>query len=226
MVKDTIKEDYISQENLSSKSKKWQKELEIYSKKRFKFVSSSSALLIMDMQDFFLNEESHAFIPSSEAIIPNIRALIDRYRKNDLTVIFTKHSLLKNEEPGIMGRWWGDVIREEDVLSNIATSLKPLDSETVIRKTRYSAFHGTDLDILLKKDKVGRIVITGVMTHLCCESTARDAFMNDYEVFFVVDATATQNEELHLSTLKTLSHGFAVPITTEEILKENEGIQS
>ena len=61
------------------------------------------------------------------------------------------------------------------------------------------------------------------MTHLCCESTARAAFMKDFEVYFVVDATATQYEELHLSSLRTLSDGFAVPVTTDHVLKSFGG---
>ena len=61
-------------------------------------------------------------------------------------------------------------------------------------------------------------MICGVMTHLCCETTARDAFMRGFDVYFVMDATATCNEELHLSSLLTLSHGFAVMVETEEVL--------
>jgi isochorismate hydrolase len=117
-----------------------------------------------------------------------------------------------------MGRWWADVIREGTSDSNIVSLLEPLDSEHVLRKTRYSAFRGTTLEELLKDRGVKSLVITGVMTHLCCESTARDAFIRDFEVFFVVDATATNYEELHLSSLRTLSDGFAIPVTTDEVL--------
>ena len=56
------------------------------------------------------------------------------------------------------------------------------------------------------------------MTHLCCESTARDAFMHDHEVLFVVDATATDDEELHLGSLRALADGFAVLATTREVM--------
>lgn len=223
----SIKEDYISKENISAKSKKWLEDLEGYAKNRtrFKFQPFSSALLVMDMQRFFLDEESHAFIPSSKAIIPNIMNLISTYRRHDLPIIFTRHSLKQSEEPGIMGKWWGDVIREDDALSEIYPFLGPLPSEAIIRKTRYNAFHGTELENILKEKNVYNVVFTGVMTHLCCESTARAAFMRDYEVFFVVDGTATQNEELHISSLRTLSHGFSIPVLTKEILTEFGGMQ-
>ena len=58
------------------------------------------------------------------------------------------------------------------------------------------------------------------MTHLCCETTARDAFMRDYDVYFIVDATATETESLHISSLRTLTDGFTIPMKTSEILKE------
>ena len=221
------KEAYVTEENLSAKSQKWLSAISHYAKNRarFRFVPSTSALLVIDMQRYFLNEESHAFIPSSKAIVTNIRNLVNAYRTHDLPVIFTRHSLKEDEHPGIMEKWWGDVIKEESVLSKIVPSLSPLDSEVVIRKTRYSAFFGTELESLLEPKRVKSVVITGVMTHLCCESTAREAFMRDYEVFFVVDGTATQNEELHLSSLRTLSHGFSIPITTKEILTEFLGMR-
>ena len=58
------------------------------------------------------------------------------------------------------------------------------------------------------------------MSHLCCETTSRDAFMKDFEVFFVVDANATYTEELHLGTLRAISHGFGRCISVEEITNE------
>ncbi len=221
------KENYISEENLPVKSKEWLNAISHYARNRakYKFLPSHSALLVIDMQEYFLNEESHAFIASSKAILPNIKLLLSTYRKHELPVFFTRHSLKEDEHPGIMEKWWGDVIKEESVLSEIVPSLSPSSSETVIRKTRYSAFQGTELENFLKQRSVKSLVITGVMTHLCCESTAREGFMKDYEVFFVVDGTATQNEELHLSSLRTLSHGFSIPITTEELLTEFEGMQ-
>jgi isochorismate hydrolase len=88
----------------------------------------------------------------------------------------------------------------------------------VIRKTQYSAFFETDLDQILKKLKVSNILITGVLTHLCCETTAREAFMRNYDVFFVTDATASDKQQLHAASLRTLSDGFATLVTTNEVI--------
>ena len=215
-----LKQEYVSLENIDLKAEEWLKNVKVYSKAdRFSFSPESSALLILDMQKFFLDETSHAFVPSSKAIIPNIRKILDAYRKSNYPVIFTMHALKKDERPGIMGEWWKDVLKENNRYSKIADELKPLKDEKIIKKNRYSAFYKTELKDFLMNENVKSVVVTGVMTNLCCETTARDAFMNDFFVYFVVDATAALNEELHLSSLKTLSHGFAVPLLTVDVIK-------
>jgi isochorismate hydrolase len=175
-------------------------------------------LLVIDMQYFFCNPSSHAYFKGSTAIIPTIHQLISIYRQQSLPVIFTRYALLRTESPGAMGRWWNDVLYDDDDLSNIIAPLDPLTNELVIRKIQYSAFFETDLDQILKKRKITTILITGVLTHLCCETTARDAFMRDYDVFFVTDATASDKQNLHSASLRTLSDGFATLVTTDEVL--------
>jgi len=191
-----------------------------YIKHPFPFSYKNSALLVIDMQRFFLEESSHAYLPMARQIIPNVQRLIESYRNLKLPIIFTRHALKQGENPGIMRRWWRDVIKDKNQMSQIIDVLKPLKNEMVLRKTRYSAFFETDLEKVLQRQKIKRVVITGVLTHLCCETTAREAFMRDFEVFFIVDATATENLDLHIASLKTLSNGFAIPVTTQNILKE------
>jgi isochorismate hydrolase len=116
-----------------------------------------------------------------------------------------------------MSRWWNDVLYDDDEKSCVIDALHPLPQEPVLRKTQYSAFYETNLETILKKHKVTTVVITGVLTHLCCETTARDAFMRNYDVFFVSDATASDEEALHLASLATLSDGFATITTTNEV---------
>jgi isochorismate hydrolase len=219
------KEEYVTLGDLKTKSTEWMNEIEFNAKNRnrFRFKPESAALLVIDMQRYFTDFTSHAYIPSSKAILGNIKNLIDAFRMTNLAVIFTRHSLDEDEDPGIMGRWWGDTIRRGDPLSQLDSNLIPLEREVVIQKTRYNAFSGTKLHENLKNLGIKSVVITGVMTHLCCETTAREAFTRDYEVYFVVDGTATQTEELHISSLRTISNGFAIPVLTDEILKEISG---
>ena len=186
---------------------------------RIKLLPKNSALLVIDMQRYFLERSSHAYVPSSKAILENIRALIKAYRKLSLPVVFTRYAVPKGEDPGAMGRWWGDVLREEDELSEIVHPIAPSPEEIVLRKSQYSAFVGTDLEKILRKRRVKSVIVTGVLTHLCCETTARDAFMRGFDVFFVIDGTASDREELHVSSLRTLTDGFAIPMTTAEVVK-------
>lgn len=222
---DKNKEEYLTFENLESKTQKWQEDLKLSAQKgnRFKFKSIDSILLVVDMQGYFLDEESHAFIPSSKTILPNVENLIKVYREAHLPLIYTRHAYLENEDPGIMARWWGDIISNEDPQSEIVTEILPLENDIVLRKTRYSAFIGTELEDILTIKMAKSIVICGVMTHLCCETTAREAFMKDFEVYFVMDATATQTEDLHLSSLRTLAGGFAQITTMSDIISEITG---
>jgi isochorismate hydrolase len=88
-----------------------------------------------------------------------------------------------------------------------------------IRKTRYDAFFDTPLESLLNEEEIHQVVIGGLMTHLCCETTARSAFMRGFEVFFLVDGTATYTEDFHRASLLNLAHGFATPILVAEILE-------
>lgn len=182
------------------------------------FSTRGTALLVIDMQRFFIDPRSHASFPAAEGIIEDIRDLVAGFRSRGLPVLFTRHALLNDEPTGMMGCWWGDVLREGDPFSVIDDRLEPWPGERIIRKTRYSAFVGTNLDELLRELDVSRLIITGVMTHLCCESTARDAFMRDHEVVFVIDATATDDEDLHIGSLRSLADGFAIMATTREVL--------
>jgi isochorismate hydrolase len=183
------------------------------------FRSGKSALLIIDMQKFFLESSSHAYLPLAEPIIENVQRLLDAYRSTSNPIAFTRHALCKGESAGTMGRWWGDVVYDEQERSRIITQLAPQASEVVLRKTKYNAFAGTDLESILRKWGTTSVVITGVMTHLCCETTARDAFVRDFDVYFVIDATATKSEDLHIASLKTLADGFAIPVKTDEVIQ-------
>jgi isochorismate hydrolase len=215
-------EDYLSKQNFAQKTDKWLSELIIPPKRKsnFKFSSKKSALLVIDMQKFFLNKESHSYIPAAKKIVTNVNILISTYREQKYPIIFTFHAYEVNEDPGIMGKWWGDMLRVNNPLSEIHSSIDLVKDDIILRKNRYSAFVGTNLDKILKEKKIDTLVITGIMTHLCCETTARDAFMRDYDVYFIVDATATETESLHISSLRTLTDGFTIPMKTSEILKE------
>ena len=170
-------------------------------------IPQRSALLILDIQGFFLNKKSHAFIPSAQAIIKPIKSLANLFINNNLPIIITKHINTKANAKQ-MDFWWRDILTEDSEFSQLITEFKISQAELIV-KSQYDAFYNSNLNEILQKYKIEHVIITGVMTHLCCETTARSAFIRGYNVFFPIDGTATYNEEFHLATLTNLAHGFA-----------------
>jgi isochorismate hydrolase len=178
---------------------------------------SESALIVTDLQKYFLSPDSHAFIPSAPAIIPNIRMLIHLFRENQRPVIFTRHTNnLSNA--GSMNWYWNDLIEEGSRMSLIAEALDP-GNDRVLVKHQYDAFYNTDLEGILKSENTRFLVICGVMANLCCETTVRSAFVRGFRPVLPIDATATYHRQIHISTFRNLAFGFSPPLNTEEVCK-------
>jgi len=188
------------------------------------FVPRKAALLVIDMQGYFLDESSHAFVPSAVPIVERVVSLGRAFNKTGRPVILTRH-LNTERDAGSLAEWWADLIREGDSLSEIVPEITVLDG-MVLRKTQYDAFHRTRLEEMLREKKVEQVVATGVLTHLCVETTARAAFVRGFKVYLPLDATASYAEEFHRAAALNLSHGFALPVLTgelQEILEAADG---
>ena len=118
-----------------------------------------------------------------------------------------------------MGSWWSELILEDHPLVDIDPDLE-IQPREILRKNQYDAFIDSNLESRLVEQGIRQVVIGGVMTHLCCETTARSAFGRGFEVFFLVDGTATYSQDYHQSTLLNLAHGVAVLTTIDQIIKE------
>ena len=182
---------------------------------------SAPALLVVDMQGIFLDPDSPSFVPSAPAIMDNVLALQHAFLQRSLPVIHTRHGNTA-ADAGMMAPWWGGLIDPRDPRAAVSQHLAD-DRVTVIAKTQYDAFFATGLSDLLRARGVGQLVVCGVKTHLCCDTTARSAFMRGYAVIVPVDATASDHRDLHLGSLKALSHGVAVPALTRQIVSALEG---
>ncbi len=212
---------YVTATNLEAKAKTWKNQIASYNVHRMAPNFKTAGLLVIDMQNFFLDPKSPTFTPGGLAVLPNITQLVKAFRKNKLPVIYTAHVHKSNElDGGIMGWWWEGMVMENSRDAEIHPDLAPLPAEKIVNKHRYSAFYNTDLEIVLRCLGITDLIVTGVMTNLCCESTARDAYFRDLRVFFLLDATGTVNEELHLATLKNLAFGFAYVTETKQILQD------
>jgi nicotinamidase-related amidase len=188
---------------------------------KMKLKKGKTALLVIDMQNFFVDTRSKGLGPISPTVLANTGRVIKAFRKANQPVIFTRHVHREDgSDAGILGWWWPDMIVEGSKDSEIHRDIAPTPDEKVILKHRYSAFYNTDLEIMLRCQEIEDVVICGVMTNLCCESTARAAYFRDFRVFFLADATGTAYPEMHQATLLNLAYGFAYITTTDDIVSQ------
>jgi nicotinamidase-related amidase len=217
-------EPYVTASSIAGQTTGWLDRIGPFNQHTMKLAWDKSALMVVDMQKFFLDPQSPTFTCGGPAILPNLKRLIAKYRQNERPIIYTKHVHHPDHlDSGIMGWWWEGMCIEGSPESEIHSDLTPLASEKVILKHRYSAFYNTDLETILRCLKIEDLVISGVMTNMCVESTARDAYYRDYRVFIPADGTGSINEEMHLASLLNLSFGFAFITTTDKILEDLPG---
>lgn len=176
----------------------------------------SAALLVIDMQRHFCDPASGFFVPGSDALAQRLKPLVDAFHGSGRPVIFTRHIDLDDPD-NLMRRWWREQIREEDPMSRIVEVLDAGRGTTVI-KHQYDGFLNTELETILRERNVRQIVVCGVLTNLCCETTARSGFMRGFEVFFLEDGTATFSRQMHEAALLNLTYGFAVAMKTNDVL--------
>ena len=96
--------------------------------------------------------------------------------------------------------------------------IAPLPSERVVIKHRYSAFINTDLNTVLKARNIQSVLVCGVATNVCVETTARDAYMFDYYVTMIEDCSAAYEAKLHLGTLENMRRHFGMVASSSEII--------
>jgi nicotinamidase-related amidase len=212
---------YVTSENITARGKQWLEHISPFNTHAMHLNRAKSALLVVDMQVFFLDPVSPTFTCGGLAILPGVKRLLNAFRQAGRPVIFTQHVHHPDSiDAGIMGWWWEGMCLEGSPESQVHPEIAPLPTEKVIPKHRYSAFYNTDLETILRVLKIEDIVIAGVMTNMCCESTTRDAYYRDYRVFFPADGTGSINEEMHLASLLNLAFGFAWVTDVDTILTQ------
>jgi ureidoacrylate peracid hydrolase len=207
---------YVNTRTLPDRTTAWLEKIRPFNEHAMPLEPAKAALLVIDMQEFFLDPASPSFTCGGLAILPNVRLLIDSFRLAKRPVIYTRHVHHPDHiDSGIMGWWWKGMCVEGTPESEVHHDIAPRPSEKVVTKHRYSAFYNTDLETILRVQGIEQLVITGVMSNMCCESTARDAYFRDYRVFFLADATGSISEDMQLATLLNVGFGFAYVTTTD-----------
>jgi ureidoacrylate peracid hydrolase len=167
------------------------------------------ALLVIDMQNGFLHPEGSLTRDDQpmfevERVVAETVELVAEARNAGLPVIYTQHvfrpdyldvparlrarDLFKEGEPTLVTGSWDAAVADE---------LKPLDSEPIVEKNRYDAFLYTDLELVLRALGVARLLVCGVATNVCVESTVRSAEQRDFEVTVASDCTSGPVEYHH-----------------------------
>lgn len=191
---------------------------------------SNSALLVIDIQNDFCHSKGSLAqfgrdVSKNQEVVPKIKTLIKHARKVEVPIIFVqtvqdefRNSDVWRDRPSVdpeveipvaqKGTWGAEFYE-----------IYPEEKDIIIEKTRYSAFIGTDLDLVLRSLNIKSLIVTGVATNVCVESTARDGFMRDYYVTLVEDCCASFFNDLHEATIKNMNIFFGKSMNKGEIIQ-------
>jgi biuret amidohydrolase len=182
---------------------------------------SRTALLNVDLQHYFVESAR-----DGQAVVSNVNVLSAACRAAGILVVHTRHVLRPDgSNLGVLRR----IAKIREGLLNDGTpsaafhaDLEILDGDVRLEKPRFGAFHGTDLELILRSRGVDTVIITGISTPVCCDTTAREAHARDFEVLITRDATASTGDEpdrYHEQALDVLEGLFARIVTTQDILQ-------
>ncbi len=211
----------------------------------FEIEWTRAALIVVDYQNYSSNPEvglvkmlaeqfpeiAEYYSPRlADIAIPNTRRLIDAFRAAEREVIYTRHgALLPDGRDMILRRRRRDVDAMEatdrphlwsrgSFEHEVVEQLAPLPGELVIDKNASSAFNGSAIDQLLRNMGVDTLIVTGMATDMCVETTSRDAADRGYNVVVVENATATFVEEHHRAALSSLARIYGQVWDTEGVI--------
>ncbi|EOZ9386387.1 isochorismatase [Enterobacter bugandensis] len=182
------------------------------------FEPERAALLIHDMQEYFLNfwgENSDMM----QQVVANIAKLRAYCKEHNIPVYYTAQPKEQSDEDrALLNDMWGPGLTRSPEQQRIVAELAPDEADTVLVKWRYSAFHRSPLEQMLKETGRNQLLITGVYAHIGCMTTATDAFMRDIKPFFIADALADFTRDEHLMSLKYVAGRSGRVVMTDELL--------
>ena len=198
-----------------------------------RFVPKETALVVIDMQPTFVAPGAPAEVPAARGIIATIQRLANAMRTLGVLICWVTHANSQTEEGsdwnGFFNYFVADDLREKTLVS-----LKPGNPDTLLWhtfetdaddiflfKNRYSALiqGSSDLQKVLDDRGIQNLLVTGTKTNVCCEATARDAMMLDYNTVMTSDATAALSNDEHRATLETIIQQFGDVLTANETLQ-------
>lgn len=185
------------------------------------------ALLLVDLQrDFCSPEGAHGADSTMRgpgrpaAAAENAATFLDRYRDSGRTPILIRTT----HGDASTSPLWAEKYTDRPMTCRPGTDgaafVPEIDvrpDDVVVTKHRYSAFHGTDLDLILRSNDISEVLIGGVATNICVESAVRDAFDHDYDVTVLQDCTGSTEPELREASLENIEAHFASVETSDAV---------
>lgn len=182
------------------------------------FEPQRAALLIHDMQQYFLNfwgEDS----PLIKQVVENIAALRRYCKQQGIPVFYTAQpNHQSDEDRALLNDMWGPGLNKHPEQQAVVSELAPDADDTVLVKWRYSAFHRSPLQEILQESGRDQLIICGVYAHIGCMTTAIDAFMRNIKPFMVADGLADFSREEHLMALRYTAGRCGRVVTTADLL--------
>jgi nicotinamidase-related amidase len=203
----------------------------------FQLRPSSSALIVVDMQNDFVRVGAPLEVPDARETIDVHLELLGWFRARLRPVVFTR--FIAGPSPTLMWNWspqiappvcccwpgfqraYGDIEGERDCVA-VIDELAPLPGDHQVDKYGYNAFHRTRLTDLLLARGIDTVLITGTVTQICVEDTARGAFHEGFQAAVVSDAVSSYAPELQRASLQTLAMKYGRVVTADEALHEME----
>lgn len=168
------------------------------------------ALIVVDMQKDFCYKDGALYIPNAESIFDTTARVVKTAREH-IPIIFTQDW---HREDDVEFKIWPKHCVMETTGAEIIDELEAQDKDYYIKKRRYSAFFGTDLDLLLRELGIKKLYICGVATNICVLHTAGDAVLRGYEVTVIKDCTKALSDYEYEYGIKHMENVFQAKIIT------------
>ncbi len=179
-------------------------------------VNRSAVLVIDVVRDF---TDPNGKVPHADAakIVPVIDRFVDAARAQGALIIW----VIDSHRPG-KADWELQNVRDHCTAGTpgveLAPPLEPAEADYVITKRRYSAFVGTDLDLILRDNRIDTVFLTGTKTNVCIRATAQDAFEHNYRVIVPRECVSTDKPHLHEANLEDISKYLGRVVSVDEAL--------
>jgi len=175
-----------------------------------------AAIIVIDMVNDFVTGSLKC--ERAPRIIPNIKRLLDLARRGGAPVIYASDAHLPGVDREL--QLWPSHAVAGTRGAEVVEELRPRGGDHVLTKRRYSAFYGTGLDALLRDLGVGTLVLTGLVTNVCVQHTAADAFFRGYRLIVPEDCVEAPTEEAQRSSLDYMRSTYGCEVTTSRKLME------